>query len=248
MSRPVAGDAPPVPDALASLVRGCRGIGPDDVPARRAGGEADARRAAVLVLFGLPDAGPDLLLLERAADLRAHAGQAAFPGGGLEDADGGPVDAALREAAEETGLDPAGVTPLVTLPPLTIPVSGFSVTPVVAHWRRPSAVRAVDAGETARVVRVPVADLADPARRFTVVSPSGYVGPAFAVGGLLVWGFTALLVDWLLELGGWARPWDTEDLRDLDKAWARRRRPPSPGGGDAEGGTDDETDCGGTTR
>lgn len=214
----------PVPEQLAPLVRGCRAAGPDDVPLRRAADPATPTRdAAVLVLFGLPDTGPDLLLLERAADLRQHAGQAAFPGGGLEDGDGGPVDAALREAAEETGLDPAGVTPLATLPALTIPVSRFSVTPVVAHWARPVPVHAVDPGETADVVRVPVAELADPARRFTVTSPGGYLGPAFAVGGLLVWGFTGGLVDWLLELGGWARPWDAADVRDLDEVWGRRR-------------------------
>lgn len=216
--------SPEVPAPLGSLVAHCRGLGPADVPLRRAGDPATATRdAAVLVLFGLPDTGPDLLLLERAADLRQHAGQAAFPGGGLEAGDAGPVDAALREAAEETGLDPAGVTPLVTLPPLTIPVSRFSVTPVVAHWRAPSPVGVVDPGETARVVRVPLADLAEPAHRFRVTAPSGHIGPAFAVGGLLVWGFTGGLVDWLLELGGWARPWDGDDVRDLGEAWARRR-------------------------
>ena len=154
--------------------------------------------------------------------MRAHAGQAAFPGGTIDPTDAGPVAAALREANEETGLDPDGVVPLVTLPPLTIPVTGFAVTPVLAHWARPVPVRVVDPGETAAVVRVPVAALTDPAARFLVTGPSGYVGPAFAAGGLLVWGFTAGLVDWMLTLAGWARPWDRSDVRDLDEVWAQR--------------------------
>jgi 8-oxo-dGTP pyrophosphatase MutT (NUDIX family) len=233
------------PDAapawLAPLVEACRHLGPDDVPFRRRPGSG-GRRAAVLMLFVDAGEGPELLLTERAAEMRAHAGQAAFPGGAIDPEDTGPVAAALREAQEETGLDPDGVVPLLTLPPLTIPVTGFAVTPVLAHWERPVPVHVVDPGETAAVVRVPVAALADPAARFRVTGPSGYVGPAFAAGGLLVWGFTAGLVDWMLTLGGWARPWDGSDVRDLDEVWAQRhdlsRARPAPTRPDAaaEGG------------
>jgi 8-oxo-dGTP pyrophosphatase MutT (NUDIX family) len=236
------------PGWLVPLVEGCRRVSPEDVPFRRRPDDG-GRRAAVLALFGTGDAGePDVLLTERAPDMRAHAGQAAFPGGAVDPDDAGPVAAALREAREETGLDPSGVVPLVTLPPLTIPVTGFAVTPVVAHWARPSAVGVVDRGETAAVVRVPIAVLADPGSRFRVTGPSGYTGPAFAAGGLLVWGFTAGLLDWMLTLGGWTRPWDATDVRDLDEVWALRhdlsqapgpeeRRPASgPPGATAEGG------------
>jgi 8-oxo-dGTP pyrophosphatase MutT (NUDIX family) len=216
------------PPWLAPLVEGCAGATGDDVPLRRRPSEHPAREAAVLLLFGETDeAGPDVLLTERATELRDHAGQAAFPGGGLEPDDGEGLDArvraALRETQEETGADPAGIVPLATLPALTIPVTGFAVTPVVAHWARPGPVHAVDPGETAAVERVPVAELTDPARRFTVTSPTGYLGPAFAVRGLLVWGFTALVLSWVLDLGGWTIPWDTGDVRDLGEAWARRR-------------------------
>jgi 8-oxo-dGTP pyrophosphatase MutT (NUDIX family) len=65
---------------------------------------ARPRHSAVLILLGEGDRGPDVLLTERAATLRAHAGQVSFPGGGLDPQDAGPEDAALREAAEETGL------------------------------------------------------------------------------------------------------------------------------------------------
>ena len=134
----------------------------------------DARRAAVLMLFGEQAAhGPDVLLAERASTLRTHAGQVAFPGGGHEVGDTGAVATALREAEEETGLDPAGVVPLAVLPELYVPPSGFVVTPVLAHWARPSAVHAVDPAETATVVRVPLAQLADPANRLRVRHPLG---------------------------------------------------------------------------
>ena len=82
---------------------------------------------------------------------------------------------------------------------------------------------AVDPSETATVVRVPVRVLADPRARFQVRHPSGYIGPAFSVAGLVVWGFTGGLLSTLLHLGGWERPWDATRVRDLDEAWAAVR-------------------------
>jgi 8-oxo-dGTP pyrophosphatase MutT (NUDIX family) len=179
------------------------------------------RHAAVLVLFGEGPDGPDLLLIERASTMRAHAGQPAFPGGALDPEDGdpdgdGPVRAALREAQEEVGLDPAGVEVLGQLPALFLPPSGFVVHPVLAWWREPSEVGVVDEAEVAAVARVPLAALVDPANRLRVRHPSGWVGPAFEVADLLVWGFTAGLLDRLLALGGWERPWDPGRVRTLD--------------------------------
>ena len=104
---------------------------------------------------------------------------------------------------------------LATLPSLWLPPSGFHVVPVLGWWREPSAVSAADPAEVAAVARVPIAALVDPGNRFRVQHPSGFVGPAFAVGDLLVWGFTAGLLSRLLELGGWARPWNMSDVRDL---------------------------------
>jgi len=177
------------------------------------------RAAAVLVLFagtGVDDG--DVLLLERAATLRAHGGQVAFPGGALDPGDDGPVGAALREAQEETGLDPAGVDPLVVLPELFLPPSGFQVRAVLAHWRVPSPVHAVDPAESSRVVRVRLAELMDPANRFRVRHPSGIVGPAFAVNGLMAWGFTGAVLATLAATAGWELPWDSSDVRDLAAA------------------------------
>jgi 8-oxo-dGTP pyrophosphatase MutT (NUDIX family) len=170
------------------------------------------RRSAVLMLFGEGQHGPDVLLTERAASMRSHAGQVAFPGGAIDEGDDGAIGAALREAHEETGLDPAGVVVAGTMPDLYLPVSDFAVTPVLAWWRAPSPVDAVDPAEVAKAVRVPVAELADPANRFRWQHPSGYIGPGFHAGGLFVWGFTAGIVDRLLRLAGWERPWDAGRL------------------------------------
>ena len=173
------------------------------------------RESAVLVLFGESATGPDVLLIERSAHSRQHAAQAAFPGGAVEPDDDGPASTALREAAEETGLDPAGVDVLQVLPALWLPPSGFMVVPVLAWWRVPSVVTAADPNEVAAVARVPIARLVDPANRFRLRHPSGYVGDAFEVDDLMVWGFTAGLLSRLLEVGGWSVPWNSGDVRDL---------------------------------
>ncbi len=178
--------------------------------------DTGGRSSAVLVLFGEGPDGPDLLLIERAHTMRSHAGQPAFPGGAQDPEDDGPVGAALREAGEEVGLDPASVEVIGTLPALWLAPSGFVVHPVLAWWRAPHPVRVVDEAEVAAVVRVPVAELVDPANRLQVTHPSGWVGPAFRVRGLLVWGFTAGLLDRLLELGALAVRWDRTRVEQLD--------------------------------
>jgi 8-oxo-dGTP pyrophosphatase MutT (NUDIX family) len=183
------------------------------------------RESAILILFGpgedsgerplLDGAVGDVLLIERAHDMRSHPRQVAFPGGAVDPGDDGPVAAALREAMEETGLDPAGVDVVTTLPAVYLPPSGFVVTPVLAWWREPSPVSVVDPREVASVHRVPLRALLDPANRLQVTHPSGYVGAAFRVSGLLVWGFTAGLLDRLLQLAGWEEPWDRDRFEEL---------------------------------
>ena len=174
------------------------------------------RDSAVLILFGEGTDGPDLLLIERAATLRSHAGQPAFPGGAQDPEDTGPVAAALREAQEEVGLDPYSVDVLGLLPALWLPPSGFVVHPVVGWWRAPHDVDVVDVGEVAAVARVPIAELTDPANRFRVGHPNGIIGPAFGVRGMVVWGFTAGLIAGILRLAGWEQPWDTSRVEPLD--------------------------------
>jgi 8-oxo-dGTP pyrophosphatase MutT (NUDIX family) len=173
------------------------------------------RRSAVLMLFGPdPDGGEDVVLTERAHTLRSHPGQISFPGGALDPEDDGPVAAALREAEEEVGLDRAGVEVLAAFPPLYLAPSRNAVTPVLAWWPDPSPVRVVDRREVERVVRVPVADLVDPAHRCTAVF-GPYRGPAFEIGDLFVWGFTAMLLSTVLDLSALSVPWDEGLEREL---------------------------------
>jgi 8-oxo-dGTP pyrophosphatase MutT (NUDIX family) len=172
------------------------------------------RASAVLVLFAVGRNGPDLLLIRRSEGLRLHAGQPAFPGGAIDAADDGPVAAALREAVEEVGIDPGGVDIVGTMPELFIPPTGFRVVPVIAWWRRPVAVSPVDPGEVAGVERVSVSELANPAARLMMHGPGEIMTPAFRVAGMLIWGFTGVLIDRLIVLAGWERPWDTSNVTD----------------------------------
>ncbi|MCT7661745.1 CoA pyrophosphatase [Mycobacterium sp. CPCC 205710] len=187
------------------------------------------RDAAVLVLFsgpwdsqsgGLPD-DADLLVTVRASTLRHHAGQAAFPGGAADPGDDGPVHTALREANEETGLDATRLQPLITLERMFIPPSGFHVVPVLAFSTDPGPVAVVDEAETAIVARVPVRAFVNPKNRMMVYRSDRtrrFAGPAFLLNQMLVWGFTGQVISAMLDVAGWAEPWNTDDIRELEDA------------------------------
>ena len=192
---------------------------------------AAARSSAVLILFGVLDniLAPtvdaavakdlDVLLQRRSSTLSSHPGQVSFPGGGRDLEDRDFVDTALREAEEETGLDPTGVEILATLPEIPLVVSNHRVTPVLGWWTKPSKVAAVDHAETVEVFRVPVAQLLDPATRYTSTITRGdgtFKGPAFDVNGTIVWGFTAMVLDRLFDACGWTVPWDASDERPVE--------------------------------
>lgn len=199
--------------------------------------DARARPAAVLILFGVLDRIPsnydaqnqavsrdlDVLLLTRAATLRSHPGQVAFPGGRIDPEDDDEIAAALREAHEETGVDTSGVEVLGALAPLALPGSDHHVTPVIGWWRDPSPVGVVDEAESQAVWRAPVADLVNPANRVTWVH--SFVGPrmrgpAWHLSGAgseqFVWGFTAGILDRLLSALGWDEAWDESREVTLD--------------------------------
>lgn len=228
--RRLVDDVSQVPDAYRRRV-------PEDVLAAIAEANTSATRsgtkrdAAVLVLFSGPQDAPagalpedaDLLVTVRASTLRNHSGQAAFPGGAADPGDGGPVGTALREAMEETGVDTSRLTPLATLDRMFIPPSGFHVVPVLAYSPDPGPVEVVDPAETAIVARVPVRAFINPENRLMVYrqqNTSRFAGPAFLLNQMLVWGFTGQVISAILDVAGWAQPWDAGDVRELDEAMA----------------------------
>lgn len=189
----------------------------------RARVDDDARDSAVLMLFGPNEAGgEDVVLTERAADMRNHPGQVSFPGGRVEPTDESRTQTALREANEEIGLNPEGVQVLGELKPIPLAVTNHLVNPVLAWWSQPSAISALQPQEVARVERVRVADLVNPNNRHTVVHPRGFEGPAFSAGGLFIWGFTAFVLDAVLTAGGRTQPWDVADRRPLPERFLTR--------------------------
>lgn len=180
------------------------------------------RPAAVLILLGPSHSGYEVVLVEKRADLRHHAGQIAFPGGGMESGED-PVAAALREADEEVGVDPGDVEVLGALPAAHIPRSGFDVTSIVGWWRAPQPLQPVDVGEIAEVHRIGIGELLNPANRSTWSHPGGFTGPAFEIGDLYIWGFTAYLLDGLFDLLGWTLPWDTSRLTQIPPRFLSER-------------------------
>jgi 8-oxo-dGTP pyrophosphatase MutT (NUDIX family) len=223
--RPLVDNVDQIPAALR------RRLPPDVLEMlNSAKGAASEREAAVLVLFSGPQDGPaggglpddaDLLLTVRASSLRHHAGQAAFPGGASDPDDDGPVDTALREAREETGIDVGRLHPLVVMEKTFIAPSQFEVVPVLAYSPDPGPVAVVNEAETALVSRVPVRAFINPENRLMVYRGDlgqRWAGPAFLLNQMLVWGFTGQVISAVLDVAGWAQPWDTDDLRELDDA------------------------------
>jgi 8-oxo-dGTP pyrophosphatase MutT (NUDIX family) len=165
----------------------------------------------------------ELVLVQRPGHLRQHAGQVGLPGGAVEAGDADGVAAALREAEEEVGLDPAGVRVLGSLDRTYLAVSDFDVLPVVGIWDG-LAPLTPSPDEVAGILRPTLRQLADPANHGTMPF-SAILGeealrargipdlhsPVFWVDGTLVWGFTAgLLVGFLDSLGLQAPPFPTQ--------------------------------------
>lgn len=154
-----------------------------------------------------------MLLTHRAPTMRTHSGQVAFPGGQREAQDSGPVATAVREAQEETGLNPEHVVPLAVMDPIYIDRSNFAVVPVLAYLDGPNEVYPAS-GENDWVDMVPLSALTDPDKRYWLKF-SAWTGPAFDVDGMVLWGFTGAVVTALLNIAGWEQAWG-EDSEPVD--------------------------------
>jgi 8-oxo-dGTP pyrophosphatase MutT (NUDIX family) len=159
------------------------------------------RSAAVLVpLVDRPD-GFTIMLTQRSADLRHHAGQISFPGGRVEPEDSSAQSAALREAEEEVGLPHHRVQLLGTLDTYETR-TGFEIIPVVGLVTPPIALR-IDANEVAEVFEVPLAFILDPvnherhSRVYQGVRRQFYAMP---FGERYIWGATAGMLVNLFEV------------------------------------------------
>lgn len=126
------------------------------------------------------------------------------------------------------GLDGRLVTVKGVLPAAHVAASSSDVTTVVATWSGAGTVGIVDPAEVAMVHRVRLADLANPAARATTRHPSGHRGPAFILPDLFVWGFTAHVLDALLDRGGWSRPWDRERMVKIPEGYLGASHLPEP--------------------
>ncbi len=125
-------------------------------------GAIDAERTPAAVLIGIVGHGePTVILTQRTAHLRDHAGQISFPGGRMEPDDPDPAATALRETGEEIGLSPAHCRILGELNTYDT-VTGYRVHPVVA-WVEPPIAFRPDPFEVADVFEVPLSFVVDPA-------------------------------------------------------------------------------------
>ncbi len=120
------------------------------------------RPAAVLIGLVSGNDGVDVILTKRASGLKHHPGQIAFPGGRVDPADTGIVEAALREAEEEIGLDPKQVRVLGTMPDHET-FTGFVVTPVIGFVDA-GFVPVPERGEVAEIFRIPLTHVLDKSR------------------------------------------------------------------------------------
>lgn len=166
---------------------------PGDLPADlRSLLKLPLKKAAVLVPLVAYDEATRVLFTRRTDKLRHHAGQISFPGGALEEGDAGPVEAALRETREETGMDTDDIEILGFLDTY-LTITSFAITPVVARVP-PGKPLCADPTEVAELFEVPLGHLLDPANVRRHVGQRGELRVQYysiPYEGKNIWGATA---------------------------------------------------------
>ena len=161
-----------------------------------------ARKAAVLLGLFDQEGEPTILFIRRSSTLRAHSGEIAFPGGGVDQTDSSPIMAALREAQEEIGLDPARVEVLGVLQPVFTVVSNYLVIPVVAFLPRGLGTLQLQVSEVTEIILAPLHDLTNPdifhTEEWMRVGRTRTVY-FYDYGSYRIWGVTARILNALLE-------------------------------------------------
>ncbi|MGV9189355.1 NUDIX hydrolase [Arcanobacterium canis] len=178
----------------------------------RAKTSQDRLQAAVLVLIDRA-ADPSVVLTRRAFTLRSQPGQMSFPGG-MRDAGESAEETALREAWEEISLDPASVEICGRLAPAQAGNRLLDIVAVLARWDGEGDIAPSDS-EVEGIYRIRLSALARSENRFTAMRDGVEVGPAFFIDGLVIWGFTARVLDNLLREHGYDEQWDTDDVREV---------------------------------
>jgi len=157
--------------------------------------------AVLLPLYGWPDDEPGLLLTERRADLRRHAGEISFPGGRRDPDDADLSATALREAQEEIGLDPDLVELGDQLPVTSTFVTGYRIHPFVGRIPHPSELSLKpNPAEVETVLTFSLDVLRESyAIRRLIRRGVPIHTPTYEIGGQMIWGATARILADLLE-------------------------------------------------
>ncbi len=162
-----------------------------------------ARKAAVLIALFEQENALYLTFIRRASTLRAHSGEIAFPGGGVDATDTSPVMTALREAYEEIGLEPVRAEVLGVLTPVFTIVSNYLIMPVVAYFPRGLGELQLQVSEVTELILAPLQALADPVIAHTeqwAWSNTTRTVYFYDYGPYRIWGATGRILSMLLEL------------------------------------------------